>query len=194
MNKFIKEYLYSVLDNSLIGKHGFFADSVDDMMDVVNNCKLKVYDKFDCPGMFPDYPFRPLCINKSFKLFYHDPYYDLKMAVEKDGETLEVNLYGVWTEITDLESFFTYYPNPYPPEQYRTELNRRIVTHRELTKWLATGHGQVRSSLGDNTKMYVVGFGYAEDLDDKPVEGLLVRSWDDVAWHLPTASYLGLNQ
>ena len=133
-------------------------------------------------------------MNKSFKLFYYDPYYNLKIAVEKNGKTLEVNLDGVWTEVTDLESFFTCYPNPYPPEQYRTELNRRIVTHRELTKWLSTGHGQVRSSLGDNPKMYVVSLGYSEELDDKPVENVLVRSWDDVAWHLPTASYLGLDK
>ena len=42
--------------------------------------------------------------------------------------------------------------------------------------------------------MYVVSLGYSEELDDKPVENVLVRTWDDVAWHLPTASYLGLDK
>lgn len=182
MNTFNKAYLYSEMNDALIGKYGFFADDEASMQDTVSNSKYLAYDRLYCHNrLSSDSPFVSLCLNKSFKFFYCDPYVRLKAAVEKDGETLEVNLDGVWTEVTDLESFFTCYPNPYPPEQYRTELNRRIVTHRELTKWLATGHGQVRSSLGDNTKMYVVSFGYAEDLDDKPVEGLLVRTWDDVA-------------
>ena len=192
MDKFIVEYMHSTMDDSLIGKFGFFADDKDTMVEIVNERRLNTWDKLTSAGK-QEYPFNPLHINKYFKLFYYDPYYNLKIAVEKNGKTLEVNLDGVWTEVTDLESFFIGYPNPYPPEQYRTELNRRIVTHRELTKWLATGHGQVRSSLGDNPKMYVVSLGYSEELDDKPVENVLVRSWDDVAWHLPTASYLGLD-
>lgn len=197
MDRFIKEYLHSKMDNSLLGKRGFFADTIDDMKAIVNHNKIGVYEKlvecFDnCDKPFK--PFFPLGHNKSFKLFYYDPYIDLKAGIDYFGKTLEVNLDGVWTEVTDLESFFTKYPNPYPPEQYMTELNRRIVTHRELTKWLATGHGQVRSSLGDNPKMYVVSLGYSEELDDKPVEDILVRTWDDVAWHLPTASYLGLDK
>lgn len=122
MNKFIKEYLHSEMDDTLIGKYGFFADDEASMPDIVNSLKLKAYDKLDRQGMCPHYPFRPLHIAKAFKFFYHDPYYDLKMAVEKDGKTLEVNLEGVWTKVTDLESFFTCYPNPYPPEQYRTEV------------------------------------------------------------------------
>ena len=181
------------MDDSLIGKEGFFANDKYDLVDMVNHCELKNNDKLE-KFCNPDYPFHPQHMNKAFKLFYYDPYYNLKIAVEKNGKTLEVNLDGVWTEVTDLESFFIDYHNPYPPEQYRTELNRRIVTHRELTKWLATGHGQVRSSLGDNPKMYVVSLGYSEELDDKPVENVLVRTWDDVAWHLPTASYLGLDK
>lgn len=193
MDKFIVEYMHSTMDDSLIGKEGFFANDKYDLVDMVNHCELKNSDKLE-KFCNPDYPFHSQHMNKSFKLFYYDPYYNLKIAVEKNGKTLEVNLDGVWTEVTDLESFFKCYPNPYPPEQYRTELNRRIVTHRELTKWLATGHGQVRSSLGDNPKMYVVSLGYSEELDDKPVENVLVRSWDDVAWHLPTASYLGLDK
>ena len=193
MDKFIKEYLHSTEDTTLVGKFGFFADDEDIMVDIVNERRLNTWDKLTSAGN-QEYPFNPLHVNKYFKLFYYDPYYKLKSAVEYDGEVLELNLNGVWTEVTDLESFFTCYPNPYPPEQYRTELNRRIVTHRELTRWLATGHGQVRSSSGDNQKMYVVSLGYSEELDDKPVENVLVRSWDDVAWHLPTASYLGLDK
>lgn len=191
MNLFIKEYLHSEFDDSLVGKYGFFANDEASIQDVVNNVNLKNWDQLEkfCNNT---YPFWGLHIPRGTKLFYHDPYYYLKEAVVVDGETLEVNIDNVWTEVTDLESFFTNYPNQLPPKQYRTEKNRRIVTHRELAKWLADGKGQVRSSSGDNKHICVANFGYAIDLDDKPVENLLIRSWDDVAWHLPTASYLRL--
>lgn len=191
MNLFIKEYLHSEFDDSLVGKYGFFTNDESSIQDAVNNVNLKNWDllKEFCNNT---YPFWGLYNPGGTKLFYHDPYYYLKEAVVVDGETLEVNIDNVWTEVTDLESFFTNYPNPLPPKQYRTEENRRIVTHRELAKWLAAGKGQVRSFSGDNKHICVANFGYAIDLDDKPVENLLIRSWDDVAWHLPTASYLRL--
>jgi hypothetical protein len=200
MNLFIKEYLHSEFDDSLVGKYGFFANDESSIQDVVNNVKLyqivdnnlKNWDKLEefCNNT---YPFWGLHNPGGAKLFYHDPYYYLKEAVVVDGETLEVNIDNVWTEVTDLESFFTNYPNPLPPKQYRTEKNRRIVTHRELAKWLADGKGQVcYSPLNRDVGMCAVYFSYHIGLDDKPVENLLIRSWDDVAWHLPTASYLRL--
>lgn len=191
MNLFIKEYLHSEFDDSLVGKYGFFANDEASIQDAVNNVNLKNWDQLEkfCNNT---YQFWGLHNPRGTKLFYHDPYYYLKEAVVVDGETLEVNIDNVWTEVTDLESFFTNYPNPLPPKQYRTEKNRRIVTHRELAKWLATGKGQVRSPSGDNKHICVANFGYAIDLDDKHVENLLIRSWDDVAWHIPTASYLRL--
>lgn len=194
MNLFIKEYLHSEFDDSLVGKYGFFANDETIIQDAINNVNLKYYDRLEkfCNNT---YPFWALHNAGGTKLFYHDPYYYLKEAIVVDGETLEVKINGVWTEVTDLESFFTNYSNPLPPNQYRTEKNRRIVTHKELAKWLADGNGQVcYSPLNKDVGMCAVYFSYYIGLDDKPVEDILVRTWDDVAWHLPTASYLKLKQ
>lgn len=196
MDRFIKEYLHAEMDDSLLGKHGFFADTLQDMMDIVNHRKIGVYEKLVgfCNKDHPFESFFPLGHNKTFQLFYYDPYLDLKAGIDYFGKTLEVNIDGVWTEVTDLESFFTQYPNPYPPEQYRTELNRKIVTHRQLAEWLANGNGQVcHSPPNRDIGLCAVYFNYHIGLDDKPVEDVLVRTWNDVAWHLPTESYLDLS-
>ena len=198
MPKFIREYVYCLMDNSLIGKEGFFADNASTLKHIVNinalACRGRISDVVDESDT---YPFLRAGTQSRYKFFYYDPYWDLKCAVE-NGERLEVNTRGEWVEVIDLKGFLSNYNQSISPEKYRIVPKGnpvdRIVSHKELTKWLATGHGQVRASLGDNPKMYVVSFGYSEELDDKPVENLLVRSWDDVAWHLPTASYLGLGR
>ncbi len=192
MDKFIVEYMHSTIDDSLIGKEGFFADDKYDLVDMVNHCELKNNDKLE-KFCNPDYPFQPQHMNKSFKLFYYDPYYNLKIAVEKNGKTLEVNLDGVWTEVTDLESFFISYPNPYPPEQYRTELNRRIVTHRELSRWLAQGNGEgIYYKLPIDTHIFTE-LRYNTTDENKPVQDIIVRKWGDDVWCVPSATYLGLD-
>ena len=189
MDKFIVEYMHSTMDDSLIGKEGFFADDKYDLVDMVNHCKLKTNDKLE-KYCNPDYPFHPQHMNKSFKLFYYDPYYNLKIAVEKNGKTLEVNLNGVWTEVSDLESFFTCYPNPYPPEQYRTELNRRIVSNRELSFWLSQGHGEYCLDNDEVSYLYT----YPKNASNDPVpSNLMIRSWSTTEWVSPTREYLGLD-
>ena len=53
--------------------------------------------------------------------------------------------------------------------------------------WLSRGNGEICMSS------YIKLSYHLYEKDDELVENVLVRKWDDVAWHLPTASYLGLD-
>lgn len=67
-------------------------------------------------------------------------------------------------------------------------LKPRRVTNKELAKWIAEGHGQVRHNSG------YANISWCYDLDNALVSvGAEVRKWDDTGWHEPTADYLGLD-
>lgn len=185
MSEFNKIWVNCVEDENLYEKYGFFADSIESLKSIVTEDNLRYWGMLSHRNSNRgDFPFVKQEEDRQYRFFYHDPTlsssiecppdkivtnYSLK---EADGETLEVNTDDMWTGVT--------------------KKNHRIVTYKELAKWLATGHGQVRNSSGDNAKIYVFGFGYSEELDDKPVENVLVRTWNDVTWNAPTAYYLGL--
>ena len=67
----------------------------------------------------------------------------------------------------------------------------KLVTYRELARWLAKGNGEVKNAgtICPNWNYY----DYYDDEENKPVkDSLLVREWDDTEWHKPTREYLGL--
>lgn len=64
----------------------------------------------------------------------------------------------------------------------------KLVTHRELTRWLAEGNGEVKNenSIFSNWNYWV------ENANKSISDRMLVRKWDDTEWHKPTMEYLGL--
>ena len=64
----------------------------------------------------------------------------------------------------------------------------KLVTNRELARWLAEGKGQYRKILTTAST-----FIYENEEENNSVEEWLsVRKWDDMEWHKPTREYLGL--
>ena len=64
----------------------------------------------------------------------------------------------------------------------------KLVTYRELARWLAKGNGEVKDA---NT--ICPNWNYYNDQENNPIKDLLlVRKWDDTEWHKPTMEYLGL--
>ena len=64
----------------------------------------------------------------------------------------------------------------------------KLVTYRELARWLAKGNGEVK-----NANTICPNWNYWDDQENKPVrDSLLVRKWDDTEWYKPTREYLGL--
>lgn len=59
------------------------------------------------------------------------------------------------------------------------------VTYRELARWLAEGHGEVKG-----TNYVCTNLSYAINCDIPKI--FSVRKWDDTEWHKPTREYLGL--
>ena len=186
---FDDSFVFRCWDDLLEGKLVYVGDSLESLKKSFLSDKSTV----TTPSGDFHFPFSVDGFNGSaynFRYVYYDPLLDFKRA-RVDGKVVEICKEEGWSEVLSDEDF-NLQPSCYRIR--RESPSSSDVTHRELTRWLATGHGQVRASSGENSKMYVVSFGYSEELDDKPVEGVLVRSWDDVAWHLPTASYLGLGR
>ena len=63
------------------------------------------------------------------------------------------------------------------------------VTNRELSKWLAKGHGEYRNQIGAVSNLYI----YVDLETDVAVPSYIrVRKWDDADWHEPTVDYMGI--
>ena len=64
----------------------------------------------------------------------------------------------------------------------------KLVTYRELARWLSEGNGEVMWS-----KTVCSNWNYSnEDENEALDESFTVRKWDDTEWHKPTRKYLGL--
>ena len=65
------------------------------------------------------------------------------------------------------------------------------VTNRELSKWLAKGHGEYRNQIGAVSNLYI----YVDLETDVAVPSYIrVRKWEDADWHEPTVDYMGIEQ
>ena len=65
------------------------------------------------------------------------------------------------------------------------------VTNRELSKWLAKGHGEYRNQIGAVSNLYI----YVDLETDEAVPSYIrVRKWEDADWHEPTVDYMGIEQ
>ena len=63
------------------------------------------------------------------------------------------------------------------------------VTNRELSKWLAKGHGEYRNQICAVSNLYI----YVDLETDVAVPSYIrVRKWDDADWHEPTVDYMGI--
>lgn len=67
---------------------------------------------------------------------------------------------------------------------------RRWATHRELSKWLAQGNGEL---LREGSSEATTSFEYSLDYKDSAVGDFnYVRKWKDTYWREPTVDYMGL--
>ena len=68
------------------------------------------------------------------------------------------------------------------------EYKGKLVTYRELARWLSEGNGEVM--WANNV---LSNWNYSADEENKALdESLSVRKWDCTEWHKPTREYLGL--
>ena len=64
----------------------------------------------------------------------------------------------------------------------------KLVTYRELARWLSEGNGEVMWS-----KTICSNWNYSNDDENEALdESFTVRKWDDTEWHKPTREYIGL--
>lgn len=77
------------------------------------------------------------------------------------------------------------------PLEIPEEPKPRRATNRELSKWLAKGHGEYTDAK-HSVSSYST-YAYLFDSEETKVGcNILVRKWDDVGWHEPTVDYMGI--
>lgn len=68
----------------------------------------------------------------------------------------------------------------------------RRATKRELSMWLAKGKGEVCiQSCHSASPCYAYD---PRESEEKVPDRVMIRTWDDVVWHEPTADYMGLEE
>lgn len=68
---------------------------------------------------------------------------------------------------------------------------KKLVTYRELARWLAEGKGEMRRNELDVFTDVSYDFSMANDSVDADI---FVRKWSDTEWHKPTREYLVENK
>ena len=69
----------------------------------------------------------------------------------------------------------------------------RRATNRELSKWLAKGHGEYSNTVCCTTS-YITYEYLLDSAESEVSDNILVRKWDDADWHEPTVDYMGIEQ
>ena len=110
-----------------------------------------------------------------------------KMLVwDNCGNTVELNVYAIvsrkdFTVICENSTWQHCAEIPKVPES-------KLVTYRELARWLSEGNGEVMWS-----KTICSNWNYSNDEENETIdESFTVRKWDDTEWHKPTREYIGL--
>lgn len=71
----------------------------------------------------------------------------------------------------------------------------RRATHRELSKWLAQGNGEVTEGDTNSFPFCETSLDYDSGKSDKPCGyPISIRKWDDDEWHEPTTDYMGIKE
>lgn len=192
MPKFDKKFVHFMWDDELEGKKGFFSDDIVTLCtDVSHNNRSwygSAYSGADAPHQF-NYDDK-----YSFLFFYHDPYYELKVA-EEQGKTIQylVKVMGGerWEDVH--EPIWNDVPNNY---RIKPDEPNRTVTNRELAHWLAQGNGEyTEKGLRASSINCYANFNYSSLFQDDPIpDSFLIRKWDDDKWHEPSRGYMGLEE
>ena len=69
----------------------------------------------------------------------------------------------------------------------------RRVTNRELSKWLAKGHGEYTNTVCCTTSYTTYEY-FLDSAESEVSENILVRKWEDADWHEPTVDYMDIEQ
>lgn len=190
MPKFEDKFVHFRWSDELEGEMVFYADDILTLMNNVASRNVKSIVTFS------GFEASPFVVNddkyataSSWRFVYYDPNYETKLAYEQ-GKKIECKRKGdAWG---DLDWYYTPTPSWLDSYEYRIKPEgTKLVTNRELARWLAEGNGEYQMRKGDQFSCFNV---YSYDAQDanEPTEIPCVRKWNDSEWHEPTREYLGL--
>lgn len=179
---FDKRFVYYMWDESLIGKEGFFSDSIRGLIIGVNGNNgvrgVVLEESSEINREFTS-------VNKSmWKFFYYDPLYYYKWQYYK-GRKVQYKFSDRWFDVNKDCAWKEDFEYRVIVEEDKKCPSR--LTYKQLAKWLARGNGQMyKGKTGFNYNQLI----YKEIYDDCPTPvGYYVRKWDDTEWHEPTTDY-----
>ena len=200
IRSFKKENLHCVWDDSLLGKTVLCADTLSGIYElleseVATERKVTSSSEISYPFLDDDYQMW------RFAYVVEEPTYnpgddEVKLSYLQGHSVMRRFLNGEW-EVMSSNSYFDL-----PGYEYKVASDKpsnsnqigRIVTYRELSRWLAQGNGEY-CYYGDDSRCKSDCFNelrYRDEDADEIVRDIMVRKWDDTEWYNPIASYLGL--
>ena len=183
---FEKRYVNFMWDDSLENVEGFFGDTIDKLRANVEFNVRTWYGKIKSADNKSPYIF---CYDDktSFKFFYYDPNYEIKVAQE-EGKTIQVLYSSDWYDIAPGYELID-------NETYRVEPSKlekeKPITYRELAMWLSKGNGMFfieEEHIGCHSLFYT-----SYLANELIPERFLIRKWGDSEWVKPTREYMGLD-
>lgn len=112
--------------------------------------------------------------------------YDPGILLKADVIAIVNGTYSGYPVITKTGNFLHCAEIPEEPKPRR-------ATNRELSKWLAKGHGEYSNTVCCTTS-YITYEYLLDSAESKVSDNILVRKWDDADWHEPTVDYMCIEQ
>lgn len=69
------------------------------------------------------------------------------------------------------------------------QAEEKLLTNREISRWLAQGNGEWCATEGDKANRANIGWWYEKGYEDEAVTNILIRKLSDSEWHRPTREY-----
>ena len=198
---FKRENLYCSWDDNLLGKDVVVADSLNSLYEKLEMDEITVYKVVQ--SINPTHPFKDIQDGLGWRFAYvlehniNRPVNDSIKQAYLNGHTIERRYMNGEYEVMNNNSYFDL-----PGYEYKVASDKpsngnqigRVVTYRELSRWLAQGNGEY-CYYGDDSRCKSDCFNelrYRDEDGDEMVRDIMVRKWDDTEWYNPTASYLEL--
>lgn len=182
---FNKRFVHFMWDESLVGKEGFFSDSVGGLIVAakgnsgVKGMVMRESAEFNLEFVSAN--------GSNWKFFYYDPLYDYKWNYHK-GRKVQCKLpISGWTDIGIGGEHVWDYNCEYRVVIEEDKERPLRLTWKQLARWLIMGNGQ---AVSEHRHLVFSTISYEEKQENCELpEGWQVRKWNDDEWHEPTTDY-----
>ena len=180
---FDKKLVHFMWDEHLVGKKGFFSNSIRELIvEVISNSGIKGIPLKESADFNLEFTSTD---SLDWKFFYYDPLYDYKWSYRK-GRKVQYRDGNIWRDVGSNWDWDTSFEYRVVVEEKDAECSIRL-TWKQLAEWLVKGNGQAVSEHR-HLVFSTISYEMKQEVCELP-DGWQVRKWGDTEWHEPTMGY-----